>query len=286
MKISKNREKKKKLDYRSVMDSENPKFGELLCLLKQYPKKQKDIVKKILDQNPKLEHLAILYNRLKNSMLKSKVYDYYHKFVGKQVERHCGSNEDFHYLVDSVLIEKKNPFYMYDDKNINIKGFIDDILLNWQRAPLSYESMSYLFDILYGGIPLRIFNEISSVKPGNTILMYINDKNIEEIFKNAYFGVAFPGMAPEVSANLRKYYLAEIFEILVSCIQQIGLQFGNTNCCNEITENTLHQIENLKKYANMLHLIGAINAKTKKEKIKKLSLKEKEIRDNQKKWAT
>lgn len=274
------REGKKRLDFDTIMNAESPTFGELISLINSYPKKTKVVVEKILSLEPSLEEITILYNKITNSGLKEKIYETFHNYVKDRCERHVGGDEDFFFLVDSVLIENRNSFYA----DINVREFIDNILLQWQRSPSSYKTLNYLFETLFGGWALKFYKEmLKHPELYNTSLIF-TDCNIKEIFRNASFGITFPGRTPEVRENLRKYYLAEIFERLVDCIKKIPLQIGNSECCCEITKESLDEISLVKKYADMLYTISAIPQSIKHDRVLALDSKKEAILSNAKKW--
>lgn len=274
------REGKKWLDYDTIMNSQEPTFEDMLSLINLYPKKTRQIVEKILTTGPNVKQFVKLYNKVRNQELKNKIHEVFRTYVARRSEGHIGSNEDFYTLVDSVLIENNNPFYV----DVNVREFIDNILLQWQRSPVSYETLNYLFEILFGGWTLKFYKEMLK-KPElyNTCLVF-TEKNIRGIFRTASFGVTFPGRTSEVKENLRKYYLVEIFERLVDCVKKIPLQIGYSNYCDELTNKSLEQISLVKKYADMLYTINAISKEVKHERNSTMDSKKKEILINQKKW--
>lgn len=279
-KIPSQKEGKKSLDYDTVMDSKESTFEEMIGLINQYPKKNKEIVGKILSTKPTLEQLVKLYNKVRNSELKNDISTHFHEFVTGQSKRHCGSDEDFYFLVNSVLMENNNPFYI----DVDIKEFIDNVLLQWQRSPVSYETLNYFFEILFGGWTLRFYKEmVKNPELYNTSLIF-TEKNIRGIFKTASFGIAFPGRTPEVKESLRKYYLVEVFERLVDCAKKITLQIGDTECCQELKEKSLEEIALIKRYSDILYIINAITKETKQDRVATLELKRKAIMSNAKKW--
>jgi len=279
-KIPTQREGKKCLDYDAVMNSKESTFEEMIGLINQYPKKNREIVEKILESKPNLEQLVKLYNKVRNSELKNKISDHFYKLVSKKSESHGGSDEDFYFLVDSILVENNNPLYT----DITAKELLDNILLQWQRSPSSYKTLDYLFEILFGGWSLKFYKEMVK-KPElyNTPLIF-TEANIRGIFRNASFGLVFPGRTPEARESLRKYYLVEIFGKLVDCAKKITLQIGNSDCCDEIEKESLEQISLVKKYADLLYTIGAIDKEVRQKRHLALETKRKEIVDNGKKW--
>lgn len=279
-KIPTQREGKKCLDYDAVMNSKESTFEEMIGLINQYPKKNREIVEKALAMRPTLEQIVKLYGKVRNSELKEEISKYFLEFVSDRSERHCGLDEDFYFLVDSVLVENNNPFFT----DITAKGLLDDILLQWQRSPSSYKTLDYLFEILFGGWSLKFYKEMAK-KPElyNTPLIF-TEANIKGIFRNASFGLAFPGRTPEAKESFRKSYLVEIFERLVDCAKKITLQIGSGDCCDEIEKKSLEQISLVKKYADLLYTIGAIDKEVRQKRHLALETKGKEIVDNGKKW--
>lgn len=279
-KIPSQKEGKKSLDYDTVMNSKESTFEEMMSLINHYPKKNREIVEKVLETKPTLKQLVKLYNKVRSQELKDSIYDFFHELVTEQSERHCGSDEDFYFLVDSVLVENNNPFFT----DITANGLLDDILLQWQRSPSSYKTLDYLFEILFGGWSLKFYKEMAK-KPElyNTPLIF-TEANIKGIFRNASFGLAFPGRTPEAKESFRKSYLVEIFERLVDCAKKITLQIGSGNCCDEIEKKSLEQISLVKKYADLLYTIGAIDKEVRQKRHLALETKRKEIVDNGKKW--
>lgn len=279
-KIPTQREEKKSLNYEATMNSKESTFEEMMSLISHYPKKNREIVEKILESKPNLEQLVKLYNKVRNSELKNKISDHFYKLVSKKSESHCGSDEDFYFLVDSILVENNNPLYT----DITAKELLDNILLQWQRSPSSYKTLDYLFEILFGGWSLKFYKEMVK-KPElyNTSLIF-TEANIRGIFRNASFGATFPGRTPEAKESLRKSYLVEIFERLVDCAKKIPLQIGASDCCDEIEKKSLEQISLVKKYADMLYTINAIDKDVKQKRHLVLESKRNEIMANGKKW--
>ena len=66
-KIPTQREEKKSLNYEATMNSKESTFEEMMSLISHYPKKNREIVEKILESKPNLEQLVKLYNKVRNS---------------------------------------------------------------------------------------------------------------------------------------------------------------------------------------------------------------------------
>ena len=62
------------------------------------------------------------------------------------------------------------------------------------------------------------------------------------------------------------------------------MQIGNSDCCDEIEKESLEQISLVKRYADLLYTIGAIDKNVKQKRHLELETKEKEIVNNGKKW--
>lgn len=279
-KIPAQREGKKCLNYAAIMNSKDSAFEDMTSLINLYPKKTKQIVEKILATGPNVKQFVKLYNKVRNQELKNKIHKAFQAYVTKKSESHIGSDEDFYFLVNSVIIENNNPFFV----GVNVKAFLDNILLQWQRSPISYKTLNYLFEIIFGGWALKFYKEmVKNPEMYNTSLIF-TETNIRGIFRNASFGISFPEKTPEAKESLRKYYLVKIFGKLVDCAKKITLQIGDSDCCDEIEKKSLEQISLVKKYADMLYTINAIDKEVRRERHLALETKKKEIINNGKKW--
>lgn len=297
-KIPTQKEVKKSFDYDTIMESNDYTFEQVITLIKLYPKKVKLIVKEILPKEEKenecesdetskqcpfrltAEQFAILYNKVKNKELKQEIAKSFHAYVTKKCESHVGSDEDFYFLVDSVIIENNNPFYV----GVTAKTFLDNILLKWQRSPIAYKTLNYLFETIFGGWALKFYKEMVKKPEIYITSLIFTEANIREIFRNASFGITFPEKTPEARESLRKYYLVKIFGKLVNCAIDITLQIGDSDCCDEIEKKSLEQISLVKKYADLLYTIGAIDKDVRQKRHLALETKKKEIINNGRKW--
>ena len=278
-KIPQIREEKKWVDYDTVMNSKEATFEDLIGLINLYPKKTRHIVEKVLSNSPTAEQFVRMYNKVKNTELKDKIFKSFHAHVKKQSEDHHGNDEDMCFLIDSVLIENRNPFYI----KVNVKDFLD-MLLSWQRVPMSFHALTYLFDVVFSGSALNLYKRVSEQVELHNKYAIFTDSNIKEIFKVAYFGVEFPGKTKEGKEILRKHYLVEILGKLIDCIKETPLQIGDTKCCDELSEKLLDNISLVRKYAKRLCIINAISKDVKAQTNALMDCKEKAVLTNQKKW--
>lgn len=292
------RETRKKQVVHCCTDSKTLSFDEIMELVKHNQSRLRQIIEKVLnyeldetrengsdDEPPfKLDldakGFVKVYCRIRNHEFKEKIHKLFNIYINKKCKSHCGQDEDFYFLLNSVAIENSNPFYV----NCKLNIFLDTILLNWQRDPLSYKTLNYLFEVLFYGRAINRYKKMEELEKQYGNFKIFTTSNINEIFKDACFGTDFSGKTPEVKELKRRGFLLDVFERLMNCIDKSSLQIGDSDCCDQFVTDALEQISLVKKYADMLYIINAIDKDSRSKKYALLDEKKQAILANQKKW--